>query len=290
MTQEQKAIAYDKALESIKKLYSKGSRVVVSKEEFETIFPQLNESEDERIRNGLVALLKFGLEDGSAIAPGFNETKEQALAWLEKQGQKSKKVPIWKHWKDGIAGNGDGKQIYLIKTGNIYNISSCLGCECDYIELSELDNLLLEKQGEQKPIDKVEPKFKVGDWIVKENIVYHIDKISGVYLTLSTLDGTALVYHKSVLDNDNDKIHLWTIQDAKDGDVLVSSSGKPFIFKGFFDNDPIAYGGLVADDSFWPASNSNWTTVYCKPATKEQRDLLFQKMKEAGYEWFACEK
>lgn len=28
--------------------------------------------------------LQFGLEDNSVIAPGFNVTKEQALAWLEK--------------------------------------------------------------------------------------------------------------------------------------------------------------------------------------------------------------
>ena len=55
------------------------------REEVVEVFPELAESEDERIRNGLIALLKFGLEDGSAIAPGFNETKEQAIAWLEKQ-------------------------------------------------------------------------------------------------------------------------------------------------------------------------------------------------------------
>lgn len=59
------------------------------KEKLETIFPQLKESEDEKIRNGLIALLKFGLKDGSAIAPGFNETKEQAIVWLKKQGEKS---------------------------------------------------------------------------------------------------------------------------------------------------------------------------------------------------------
>ena len=29
---------------------------------------------------------------------------------------------------------------------------------------------------------------------------------------------------------------------------------------------------------------------YGTPATKEQRDLLFQKMKEAGYEWDAEKK
>ena len=75
----------------------------------------------------------------------------------------------------------------------------------------------LQKQGDEKPVDN-KPKFMVGDWIIKENIVYHIDKISGVYLTLSTLEGKALVYHTGVLDDD--KVHLWTIQDSKDGDVL----------------------------------------------------------------------
>lgn len=36
----------------------------------------------------------------------------------------------------------------------------------------------LEKQGEQKPTDKTEPKFKVGDWVVQENIgVYKIIEI-----------------------------------------------------------------------------------------------------------------
>lgn len=65
--------------------------------------------------------------------------------------QKPKKVPIWRHWKDGIAGNGEGEQTFLIKNGLTYSISSCLGQECDYIELSELDELLREeKQGKHK--------------------------------------------------------------------------------------------------------------------------------------------
>ena len=35
---------------------------------------------------------------------------------------------------------------------------------------------------------------------------------------------------------------------------------------------------------------TKWMVKVFIPATKEQRDLLFQRMKEAGYEWFACEK
>ena len=46
---------------------------------------ELKESGDEEIRNGIIALIKFTLEDGSAIAPGYNITKEEALVWLEKQ-------------------------------------------------------------------------------------------------------------------------------------------------------------------------------------------------------------
>ena len=49
--------------------------------------PELKESEDERIRKGIIALIEFGLDDKSAIAPGYNITKEEAIAWLEKQGE-----------------------------------------------------------------------------------------------------------------------------------------------------------------------------------------------------------
>ncbi len=100
MTIEEKAKAYDKALEIAKKNYDvaqdlcNGSQIGVEcfKNTLTNIFPELGESKDEKIRKALIALLKFGLEDGSAVAPGFNETKEQALAWLEKQGEQK---PAW---------------------------------------------------------------------------------------------------------------------------------------------------------------------------------------------------
>jgi len=117
-----------------------------TKDDAEHYFPELKESEDERIRKALLELVHDTTGDGLWI--DYNVHKEEALAWLEKQGT-PKKVSIWKHWKDGIAGNGEGKPIYLVKNGYTYSLSSCLGYECDYIELSELDKLMLEKQGEQ---------------------------------------------------------------------------------------------------------------------------------------------
>ena len=81
----------------------------------------------------------------------------EVLARLENQGEKeSNKMPIWKHWKDGICGNGEGKPIYLIKSGNTYSLSSCLCFECDYIKLSELDKLLSEQQGEKFTDEMIE--------------------------------------------------------------------------------------------------------------------------------------
>lgn len=140
-----KAKAYDNVREKIAIRF--GSNVA------KEIFSEYEENEDEKIRKGLIDFLK---------SPFVNEniTDEKVtpwIAWLEKQCTKEpKKISIWKHWKDGIAGNGASKLIYLIKDGNDYSLSSVLGRECDYVLLSDLDKLMLqEKQGEQKPADNI---------------------------------------------------------------------------------------------------------------------------------------
>ena len=65
----------------------KQGHIIVRVEDIENAFPELKESEDERIRKDIIALLHFGLADGSAVAPGRKTTREQAIAWLEKQGE-----------------------------------------------------------------------------------------------------------------------------------------------------------------------------------------------------------
>lgn len=94
MTIEEKAKRYDETIERAKEWYSDVQIGIWFKGNLEKLFPELKESEDERIREALIALLKFGLKDGSAIAPGFNETKEQALAWLEKQSKSDESLYI----------------------------------------------------------------------------------------------------------------------------------------------------------------------------------------------------
>ena len=117
----------------------KGNKIILKK----------TESEDEKIERILHSISsKMSLH----LCDIFTEEEFQCFdtwsnAWLEKQGTPNQ-TSIWKHWKDGIAGNGEGELIYLVKDGNTYSLSSCLCFECDYIELSELDKL--------KPANKIE--------------------------------------------------------------------------------------------------------------------------------------
>ena len=88
--------------------------------------------------------------------------------------------------------------------------------------------------------------------------------------------------------------HRWTIEDAKDGDVLYSlDSCQPFIYKGRKSHEQAtAYCGINKYDKFFVEKTEDYIIVLDKyvPATKEQRDFLFRKMKEAGYEWDAEKK
>lgn len=150
----------------------------------------------------------------------------------------------------------------------------------------------LEKQGEQKSVGKVEPKFNVGNWVVSD-LTGEVHKIARLSDKIYFEDGT----YTDTLGN----YHIWTIQDAKDGDVLyLQKDGKEhiIIYKGVtkerfrtFVSAYCAYNGIV--DAFCFADVSRYVDIAyggIMPATKEQRDTLFAKMREASYEWDAEKK
>ena len=140
-----------------------------------------------------------------------------------------------------------------------------------------------ESTDEQKPADKVKPKFKAGDWIVdnRTGVVHYIAKIKG------TVDGCYYVlgYDKGLLHVNNETdYHLWTVADAKDGDVLVDICGNIGIYLrhiGFGWRSYCSFGRHVGFHTFIVNHEIEGT----HPATPTQRDLLFQKMKEDGYMW-----
>lgn len=142
----------------------------------------------------------------------------------------------------------------------------------------------LEKKGEQKTTDKVGPKFKVGDWITNGYCKYQITFIDSRYWYSET---RVLGDVESI----DEKYHLWSIADAKDGDVLVYGNNPAdhhlriiMLFKSMRTFNSAFNHFHIFDDEF---RINDWCDCgkTAHPATKEQRDLLFQKMKEAGYEW-----
>ena len=145
-------------------------------------------------------------------------------------------------------------------------------------------------QNRQKPIIEVESKFKVGDWVLfmnKHESIYQVEKIENGYYILRHING-GIFKIRTLYDED---LRLWTIEDAKDGDILITENEKPFIFKGLdicHSNKPVAYGGIVDSGYFTPSSincTNRWTDGNAYPANKEQHDLLFKEIKEAGYKW-----
>lgn len=90
MNYEQK---YKEALERAKKLYGQGTIT----ESLGYVFPELAESEDERIRRGIVRNLEYL----KSTSDGFvAEELQERIDWLEKQSKKldAEKVIDW--WLD----------------------------------------------------------------------------------------------------------------------------------------------------------------------------------------------
>ena len=219
-TIEEKAKAYDEALERARALNNgKDVDVESGTTTCEYIFPELKESEDEKIRKEIISILRNAYWTSNKNR--FNEL----VAWIEKQGKNS--------------------------------------------------------------TDKTKPRFKIGDWIVFNGLILYVKEVvNGFYRTISK-GGIPNSY-----DWDIDNIaRLWTIQDAKDGDVLVHSS---FMFDDFifiYNNTSIlqAYcyysnerNGFIIEDR---GHHCPWNMQEVTPATKEQRDILMKAMNNAGYEW-----
>lgn len=161
-----------------------------------------------------------------------------------------------------------------------------------YFSEEKLQDALKEQGFEYKDGEIVEvqkPKFKVGDWVVDNH-----GKVNQVTSVTDDSYGFTLYDGTYVSGCWKDYYHLWTIQDAKDGDVLYSLDSKQsFIFKHRKPNEQAeVYCGINIYGKFFVGNTKDCiiTTDKYIPATNAQRAILFQKMKEAGWEWNAEKK
>ena len=218
-------------------------------------------------------------------------TDEGNQVWLEKQGSTTNSIK----WHDVSEKPEKNRELLCEWVGSnncirhdvtLYNPANKAFWNCgrqvDYITRWCYVNEL--EQGEQKPADKVEPKFKVGDWITDGNITIQIEAIkNGCYLYC----GDCALYSIKTADK---VYHLWTIQDAKDGDILACGdkvTDYPFIFHNLTEDlNPRSYCGVNILGQF--QYNDENGGFWCKsdkvrPATREQRDMLIKAMNDAGY-------
>jgi len=255
MTQEQKAKAYDEALKVLHKY--DGENIMFSQSLKEEMFPELAESEDEKIRKWIVTQLELKSDVNNPHDLELMILK--SIAWLERQGEQN---------------------------------------DSDVKDYNSIDPYF------GKSINKVEPKFEIeeGKWYVCTQTYTLRGKIIAIKgktyqaekdNVIKGEDGCRFINRHD--GKASDYFRYWAIEDAKDGDVLFYKD-EISLYKHDIKNctkqEP-TFGGFVYHccydgkrfimDSLYSLTEQDKMDIH--PATKEQRELLFQRMKEAGYEW-----
>ena len=262
---------YNEALERASKLKVQNPFDTVG-QMVEHIFPELQESEEERIRKELIEFLK--LPHSQFVG---NREHEKWIAWLEKQREQ-------KHTPIDIDKMVDKFAHTEVKG---YGIPSLI--EVDAYRKG-INDAVKEARNVDEESDNVmqKQKFIVGDWIIFNGLVLLITEVVKDYYRTVSTSGIPNSY-----DWDIDRAaRLWTIRDAKDGDVLADSDGSVFIFSNVKNGGCQFHIALGISGTIYTGVNGySWETeTAVLPATKEQRELLFKKMREDGTVWDSEEK
>lgn len=128
---------YKQAVKKIKDLFNEGEQkgftIITYRKDFEKIFPELKESEDERIRKELIRV--FSNREKYRIAQSFGDiTVSEALTWLKKQGKETS----WKPSKEEMyEWDAEKKELKKIKK------NTDVGHEyfSDLLEKDDCDNI-----------------------------------------------------------------------------------------------------------------------------------------------------
>ena len=139
---------------------------------------------------------------------------------------------------------------------------------------------------------KLETKFKIGDWITDGQTTVQISEIDntidGCYRCINGNHGFGTFVIE--IAKADETFHIWTIEDAKTGDVLATKYAI-FIFK-HMDIARLSlfsvcrsYCEVIGESELSLGFDFPLNDIHPAPATKEQKNHLFKKIKDAGYEW-----
>ena len=315
LTIEQKAQKYDEAIKRAKALYDNNQPISGNNVIINNNFPELKrERENDMMRS--MAIKAVHAPEAQSCIKSWGINPDDVIAWLEKQGELvnslSKGLDNAHERIDGLIQKNNELYLRLEKQGeqkpsmegvfvNVDEVREDFMQEVYRILNADLTNDRANQIIDafdhlstitiQKSVNKVKPKFKVGDWITDGNITIQIEAIeNNCYLYC----GDCALYSTKTADK---VYHIWTIQDAKDGDVLACENGWTCIFKKLVNDETFSSYCFMDNTKWFCETGSECHTLkegFVKayhgniyPAAKEQSDLLFTKMKEAGYEWDA---
>ena len=85
---EDKAKAYDEVISKLKGFMAQGVDPLITRADVQDFFPELKESEDEKIRKVLIDYFKrYKEQEECGIKTFYGIPTDDILAWLEKQGE-----------------------------------------------------------------------------------------------------------------------------------------------------------------------------------------------------------
>lgn len=222
---EEKAKAYDEAIKKSKRTIKIGVKDTRDKRVVLSFFPELKESGDERMIRELIA--HFRNNSVSETWSGLNVKK--VIAWLEKQGEQMSD-PRYSILDKLI----EADDIYQMSVNDAM-VEEAKNKAIEVLSKLEISKLLeLKKQckkganenereipnSEQKPTEKVEPKFKAGDIIrhKKQGFTCKITAVDteyrlsgGTHLPFDFQDAWELVEQKPAWSEEDEKMMQYVI-------------------------------------------------------------------------------
>ena len=223
---EEKAKRYDEAIEKfdvILNLNTVKESGTIFADDVRKILPELKESEDEAVWltkyiQAEIDCLRYDIRDYKDSAKLDN--LQRALSWLEKQREQvspTTNESAWLHlvsdvltWKDGIGQYLDDPRVQKIAK------ELCSEYAQKLYTSPVLSDSLNTGKNEQKDFNKVEPKFKIGDWITNGEYIWKIIEVKPLDYLLQSQDGHIV---DDTISHVDEQFYSFTIEDAEDGEV-----------------------------------------------------------------------